>query len=125
MIYNKTKYYSALFVFNLLILLSANQVYAVQNGYLQYDTVTFDYPKNERDYLTNEADLYFHKFENSQNEDDKKNYLQTAIAKYYTLTLTPETDIKSFIRLARLYDISGFNQWSSQRKNIRCHKMAF
>lgn len=84
----------------------AGKIFATQTGYLEYDNINFNYKKVNRNQLLEEADFYFHKLEKTQNQAEKDHYLQLAIGEYYTLTMMPPADIKSFIRLARLYDIA-------------------
>lgn len=105
--FNKRNTISTLIIVFLLIAVCTDrQIFAAQTACLEYDAIGFDYRKVNKNQLLQEADFYFHKFENSQNKSEKEHYMQLAMGEYYTLTMMPAADIKSFIRLARLYDIA-------------------
>ena len=81
-------------------------MFAMQTADIEYDSLTFDYKKVNKAELIQEADFYYHKFEKATSEIEKNHYMQLAMGEYYTLTMLPTADIKSFVRLARLYDIA-------------------
>ena len=101
------KIISTLLVLGLIFLAhNTEHACAAQIGQLEYDNISFDYKKVNKSELLQEADFYYHKFETANNSVEKKHYLQLAMGEYYTLTMLPTADIKSFVRLARLYDLA-------------------
>ena len=104
-VFNKV---SALFI--TLLILSCSHSYAAQSGYLEYNSVLFDYSKLNAAAIQKEADEYFEKFITSSDELFKEQYLNAAMSKYYLLTKIDYSQITPYIQLARIYDEKNNNR---------------
>lgn len=107
LIYNKRNIILFIISFLLVNCCLSNCVNAAQSGHLEYDNINFDYTNLNRNQLLREADFYFKKYENSSDSQEKNKYMQTAMGKYYILTIMPPLQIKPYVQLARLYDASN------------------
>lgn len=112
-IYREFNKVSTLFI--TLLLFSLSTAYGAQSGYLEYNSVLFDYSKLNAAEIQKEADEYFDKFLTSSDELFKENYLNAAMSKYYVLTKIDYSQIKPYIQLARIYDEKIITDW---QKNI-------
>ena len=74
-IYREFNKVSTLFI--TLLLFSLSTAYGAQSGYLEYNSVLFDYSKLNAAEIQKEADEYFDKFLTSSDELFKENYLNT------------------------------------------------
>lgn len=108
-VFNKV---SALFI--TLFILCFSSAYAAQSGYLEYNSVLFDYSKLNTAAIQKEADEYFDKFITSSNEQDKEQYLNAAMSKYYLLTKIDYSQITPYIQLARIYDEKNKNRLAKE-----------
>ncbi|CDE88712.1 sLEI family protein [Clostridium sp. CAG:729] len=108
-VFNKV---SALFI--TLLILSCSHSYAAQSGYLEYNSVLFDYSKLNAAAIQKEADEYFEKFITSSDELFKEQYLNAAMSKYYLLTKIDYSQITPYIQLARIYDEKNNNRLAKE-----------
>lgn len=108
-VFNKV---SALFI--TLLILSCSHSYAAQSGYLEYNSVLFDYSKLNAAAIQKEADEYFEKFITSSDELFKEQYLNVAMSKYYLLTKIDYSQITPYIQLARIYDEKNNNRLAKE-----------
>lgn len=108
-VFNKV---SALFI--TLFILSCSHSYASQSGYLEYNSVLFDYSKLNAAAIQKEADEYFEKFITSSDELFKEQYLNAAMSKYYLITRIDYSQITPYIQLARIYDEKNNNRLAKE-----------
>lgn len=108
-VFNKV---SSLFI--TLFILSCSHSYAAQSGYLEYNSVLFDYSKLNAAAIQKEADEYFEKFITSSDELFKEQYLNAAMSKYYLLTKIDYSQITPYIQLARIYDEKNNNRLAKE-----------
>ncbi|CCY62452.1 MAG: tetratricopeptide repeat protein [Candidatus Gastranaerophilaceae bacterium] len=111
-IYREFNKVSTLFI--TLLLFSLSTAYGAQSGYLEYNSVLFDYSKLNAAEIQKEADEYFDKFLTSSDELFKENYLNAAMSKYYVLTKIDYSQIKPYIQLARIYDEKNHNRLAKE-----------
>lgn len=88
----------------LLLLFNINISYASVSGRLEYNSVLFDYSKLNFEAIKNDADKNFALFLKTNNETDKKQFLDLATSKYYILTKVDYSRIEPYIQLGRIYD---------------------
>ena len=96
---------------NLFILLSAFILFgstysseAVEFGAVKYNNAFIDYTKIDKESTLKLADFYFDKALNTQDFDEKKEFLQKASGNYFILTQLEPDNIYTTIQLARVYD---------------------
>lgn len=91
---------------------SANYVYAVEFGEVCHNKGLIDYSKIDKHAVLELADYYFEKAINSEDEQQKKEFLQKASGEYFILTRIDSGDVYPFVQLARVYDIENKNRYA-------------
>ena len=97
MIYNK--FFFILFI----TVFSINSAFAYQ-GYVQKNSILFDYSKLDKVKVEKEADTYFDMFLKASDNTKKEEYLNLAAGKYYLLSKIDSSRIQPYVRLGRIYD---------------------
>lgn len=90
---------------------SANCVFAVEFGEIQYNKGLIDYSQVNKQETLKLADYYFDKAMNSKDEQQKE-FLQKASAQYFILTMIDQRDLYSIVQLARVYDMENQNSYA-------------
>ncbi len=85
---------------------------AVEFGEVNYNDAYIDYSKIDKASTQNLADYYFQKALATQNNSQKKEFLQKASGEYFILTRLEPDNIYPLVQLARVYDYEKQNSYS-------------
>lgn len=85
---------------------------AVEFGSVKYNDDIIDYSKVDKDATQKLADYYFNKALNSQDKDERKEYLQKASGEYFILTKVEPQNIYPLVQMARVYDYEKQNSYA-------------
>ena len=96
----------------LFINIIGNRAYATEYASVNKTNVAFDYTKVDIASTLKKADNYFDLSIKTEDEDERKLYLQKALLEYNILTQTKQNDTYPITRLGRIYDMLGQDRYS-------------
>ncbi len=85
---------------------------AVEFGSVKYDNEHIDYSKINKETTQKLADYYFNKALDTQDKDEKKEYLKKASGEYFILTKIEPQNIYPLVQMARVYDFEKQNSYA-------------
>lgn len=85
---------------------------AVEFGSVKYDNEQIDYSKINKETTQKLADYYFNKALDTQDKDEKKEYLKKASGEYFILTKIEPQNIYPLVQMARVYDFEKQNSYA-------------
>lgn len=95
-----------------LFLCTNNSSQAVEFGAIKYNDAIIDYSSIDKHATLERADYYFNKALSTENDEDKRNYLQIAGGEYFVLTRIEPQNIYYMVQLARVYDMQDNNSFA-------------
>lgn len=85
---------------------------SIEFGAVKYNDALIDYTKIDKANTLKLADYYFDKALNTQDVDEKKDFLQKASGNYFILTQSEPENIYPIVQLARVYDYEKQNSFA-------------
>ena len=89
-----------------------SQAFAIEFGEIKYNNAPIDYSKVDKASTLKLADFYFNSAMASNNESERKQYLQKASGEYFILSKTNPGELYPIVQLARVYDFEGKDRYS-------------